>query len=139
MITNFLLVLKSAFKDGNKVDEALFSLIGKTTGSRDIRFNERTHDGITVQEFNPRLDVRSVRAFFATFLSARALYESNGIDITKNQDLYTKTVSSIIDNFKPLPKGIKDDVNNKLFWNLYQKPQLEKILGANEKPLIHYR
>jgi len=134
LITNFLLVLKSAFKDENKVDEALFSLIGKTTGLRKIKINEVTnYNGITVCESNPRLDVRSVRAFFATFLSARALYESKGIDITKNQDLYTKIVSSIVENFKPLPKDIKDDVNDKLFWNLYQKPQLEKSPGANEK------
>ena len=114
----------------------------------------------------------------------KTLYEQRGIDLTKNQELYSRVVEDIVEHFKPIPKhkfilpanfvflvkiysknnsvsldkalffvaifpqesfvgweykfmfwymqkGIKDDVNNRLFWNIYQKEKLETILGAS--------
>ena len=80
-----------------------------------------------IKEAIPRLEVRSLRAFFATFLSMKALYEEGGIDITKHQKTYTNLVQNIIDQFKPLPKEITDDVGNRLFWNVYQKGQIKEV------------
>lgn len=140
LITNFLLVLKSAFKSEDSVDETLKLLIKKTSG-KEPKITTTNQDNMLIHETDPRLDVRSVRAFLATFLSVKAIYENKGIDITKNQDLYTNIVENIASNFKPLPKEIKDDVNDKLFWNIYQKQQLKNILdiGSNKEKISYGR
>ena len=132
VITSAVLVLASAFKGNQKeIDQAIFSLIRKSKNIKEVTIEETIKEingtEVKIQVSNQRLDTRSIRAFFATFLAVKGLFEENKIDITQDKELYKTVVEAIIENFQPLNKNIKDDVSDKNFWYVYQRERLNKI------------